>query len=195
MEEVRCKRDEYTVFGIPLYEASITADWKAAKEILMKKEPSFERLMIEKAKRLQDMPGVLQMHVDVLWLEVHIPLQASVILSLYIESMIPSPVRECKNNFDQTPRELFWKEHKNEAAKCEQWMKGTASHCMVVATLISTIAFTAAFTVPGGYHQTNGIPIFTSKPLFMVFVVGRHFSFLINNFNPDVLIYPYILLR
>ncbi|GJT62111.1 ankyrin repeat-containing domain, PGG domain protein [Tanacetum coccineum] len=33
----RGKRDEYTVFGIPLYEASITADWKAAKEILDKK--------------------------------------------------------------------------------------------------------------------------------------------------------------
>ncbi|GJY81417.1 ankyrin repeat-containing domain, PGG domain protein [Tanacetum coccineum] len=119
---------------------------------------------IEKAKRLQDVPGVLQMHVDVLWLE-------------EVESMIPSPVRECKNNFDQTPRELFWKEHKNEAAKCEEWMKGTASHCMVVATLIATIAFTAAFTVPGGYHQTNGIPIFTAKPLFMVFVVSDAISF------------------
>ncbi|GJS05188.1 ankyrin repeat-containing domain, PGG domain protein [Tanacetum coccineum] len=119
---------------------------------------------IEKAKRLQDVLGVLQMHVDVLWLE-------------EVESMIPSPVRECKNNFDQTPRKLFWKEHKNEAAKCEEWMKGTASHCMVVATFIATIAFTAAFTVPGGYHQTNGIPIFTAKPLFMVFIVSDAISF------------------
>ncbi|GJT54604.1 zf-CCHC domain-containing protein [Tanacetum coccineum] len=30
-------RDEYKEFGIPLYEASITADWKAAKKILHKK--------------------------------------------------------------------------------------------------------------------------------------------------------------
>ncbi|GJW87205.1 ankyrin repeat-containing domain, PGG domain protein [Tanacetum coccineum] len=83
---------------------------------------------IEKAKRLQDVPGVFQMHVD------------------EVESMIPSPVRECKNNFDQTPRELFWKEHKNEAAKCEEWMKGTASHCMVVATLIATMLFMFSFS-------------------------------------------------
>ncbi|KAL8193053.1 hypothetical protein R6Q57_026957 [Mikania cordata] len=45
---------------------------------------------------------------------------------------------------------------------------------MVVAALIATIVFAAAFTVPGGYDQNsgpqNGIPVFHSKATFMVFV-------------------------
>ncbi|GKD14253.1 ankyrin repeat-containing domain, PGG domain protein [Tanacetum coccineum] len=55
-------------------------------------------------------------------------------------------------------------------------MKGTANQCMVVAALIATVVFAAAFTVPGGYNQTNGIPIFKSKATFMVFVVADAIS-------------------
>ncbi|GJS53069.1 ankyrin repeat-containing domain, PGG domain protein [Tanacetum coccineum] len=60
----------------------------------------------------------------------------------------------------------------------ESWMKETANQCMVVAALIATIVFAAAFTVPGGYDQDKGLPLFRSKAVFMVFVVAVAISLL-----------------
>ncbi|KAJ0735120.1 putative ankyrin repeat-containing domain, PGG domain, ankyrin repeat-containing domain superfamily [Helianthus annuus] len=85
-------------------------------------------------------------------------------------------LREKKNKDGLTPYELFTKEHKDLMTQGEKWMKHTASQCMVVAALIATIVFAAAFTVPGGYDQDNGIPIFHSKATFMVFVVADAIS-------------------
>ncbi|PWA40442.1 ankyrin repeat-containing domain, PGG domain protein [Artemisia annua] len=117
-----------------------------------------------KTKRLQDVSGVaFQMQRELLWFN-------------EVESMIPPSYRERKNKDGLTPHELFTKEHKDLVAKGEDWMKGTANQCMVVAALIATIVFAAAFTVPGGYNQTDGIPIFKSKVTFMVFVVADAIS-------------------
>jgi hypothetical protein len=51
-------------------------------------------------------------------------------------------------------------------------MKDTSNSCMLVATLIATIAFAAAITVPGGNNQDKGTPIFLSDNLFIVFVMS-----------------------
>ncbi|GJZ33352.1 ankyrin repeat-containing domain, PGG domain protein [Tanacetum coccineum] len=139
---------------------------------------------IAKRKRLQDVSGVaLQMQRELLWFKVHLSLPASAFLHNIseVEAMIPPSYRERKNKDGLTPHELFTKEHKDLVAKGEQWMKGTASHCMVVAALIATIVFAAAFTVPGGYsqggpNQTLGIPIFHSKATFLVFVLADAIS-------------------
>ncbi|XP_071731198.1 uncharacterized protein [Rutidosis leptorrhynchoides] len=121
-----------------------------------------------KRKRLQDVSGVaLQMQRELLWFK-------------EVESMIPPSYRERKNKDGLTPHELFTKEHKDLVAQGEKWMKDTASQCMVVAALIATIVFAAAFTVPGGYRQSNdeknGIPVFYSKATFLVFVVADAIS-------------------
>ncbi|KAJ0787641.1 putative PGG domain-containing protein [Helianthus annuus] len=50
-------------------------------------------------------------------------------------------------------------------------MKDTGSSCTVVAALIVTMAFAAAFTVPGG-NQDDGKPLFQSKPTFMLFIIS-----------------------
>uniref|UniRef100_A0A6N2LA27 PGG domain-containing protein n=1 Tax=Salix viminalis TaxID=40686 RepID=A0A6N2LA27_SALVM len=58
----------------------------------------------------------------------------------------------------------------------EKWMKVTAQSCTVVAALISTIMFSAIFTVPGGYDQYSGIPIYLHRNSFMVFMVSDAMS-------------------
>ncbi|PWA42964.1 ankyrin repeat-containing domain, PGG domain protein [Artemisia annua] len=55
--------------------------------------------------------------------------------------------------------------------KGQQWMKDTASSCTVVAALVVTMAFAAAFTVPGG-NRDNGQPLFLDKGSFMLFIVA-----------------------
>ncbi|KAF5186903.1 Ankyrin repeat family protein [Thalictrum thalictroides] len=55
-----------------------------------------------------------------------------------------------------TPRELFAEEHAALVEKGEKWMKETAAGCMVVAALIATVVFAAAFTLPGGNKEYSG---------------------------------------
>ncbi|KAF5794730.1 putative PGG domain, ankyrin repeat-containing domain superfamily [Helianthus annuus] len=73
-----------------------------------------------------------------------------------VEKMMPPSLREAKNKDGQTPYELFSKENQDLVSKGLKWMKD----CMVVATLIITVALAVAFTVPGGYNQEHGFPIF-----------------------------------
>ncbi|KAF8400258.1 hypothetical protein HHK36_013555 [Tetracentron sinense] len=108
--------------------------------------------------------------------------------------------KEQKNKADKTPRELLTEEHKELVKAAEKWMKGTASSCMVVATLIATVMFAAAFTVPGGNHGETGIAIFLDDNSFLVFIIADALSFLritIRNQNPgfelsEVLVYLFV---
>jgi hypothetical protein len=72
----------------------------------------------------------------------------------------------------KTPKEMFTKTHEVLLESGEKWMKDTANYCMLVATLITTVIFAAAFTVPGGNNQETGIPIFLRKTLLKVFFIS-----------------------
>ncbi|PWA47377.1 ankyrin repeat-containing domain, PGG domain protein [Artemisia annua] len=132
-----------------------------------------------KQKRLEDVSGVaLQMQRELLWFQ-------------EVEAMIPPSYRERKNKEGLTPYELFTQDHKNLVKDGEKWMKDTASQCMVVAALIATIVFAAAFTVPGGYDQDDGIPFFHSKATLAVFVVADAISLFAS--SASILIFLSIL--
>ncbi|CAI0392595.1 unnamed protein product [Linum tenue] len=77
-----------------------------------------------------------------------------------------------KNADGKTPHDLFATEHKKLARDGEKWMKETASSCMVVATLITTMMFAAAFTVPGGNDQDTGMPLHLHTKSFLIFVIS-----------------------
>ena len=52
----------------------------------------------------------------------------------------------------------------------------TTENCTILSIFIATVAFAAAYTVPGGPNQYTGIPILNSKPLFVVFILADVFS-------------------
>ncbi|KAI3734804.1 hypothetical protein L6452_14283 [Arctium lappa] len=89
-----------------------------------------------------------------------------------IEMMMLPALRQSRNNVGQTPYELFSEENKDLVVQGLKWMKD----CMVVATLIVTVAFAVAFTVPGGYNQQIGTPIFIHGRSFLVFVIADAIS-------------------
>ncbi|KAL2458804.1 Ankyrin repeat family protein [Forsythia ovata] len=89
-----------------------------------------------------------------------------------VEKMVNTGFKLGKNLLGRTPRELFTESHKDLLEKGEKWMKDTSNSCMVVSTLIATVVFAAAFTVPGGNINDKGIPIFLKKNSFMVFAVS-----------------------
>ncbi|XP_043720534.1 ankyrin repeat-containing protein NPR4-like [Telopea speciosissima] len=89
-----------------------------------------------------------------------------------VEKIVPTFAREFPNSKGLKPREVFTEEHTKIVKEGEKWMKDTAGSCMVVATLIATITFAAAFTVPGGFNQDSGFPILLKQKLFFLFIIS-----------------------
>nr|XP_023903616.1 ankyrin repeat-containing protein ITN1-like [Quercus suber] len=91
-----------------------------------------------------------------------------------VEKIVPPSYLQ-KKSIDKegkTPWDLFTETHNDLKTRGETWMKDTANYCMVVATLIATVVFAAAFTVPGGNKGDTGIPVFLKSKWFMVFFIS-----------------------
>ncbi|KAK2995492.1 hypothetical protein RJ640_000775 [Escallonia rubra] len=76
------------------------------------------------------------------------------------------------NNAGKTAEELFVENNAQLRENAKEWLKRTAENCSIVAVLIATVAFAAAFTVPGGPNQDTGYPILRNKRLFILFTVA-----------------------
>ncbi|KAJ7969105.1 Ankyrin repeat-containing protein family [Quillaja saponaria] len=93
-----------------------------------------------------------------------------------VESIVHPKCKEALNLDGMKPRELFTKNHEDLVRDGEKWAKETATSFTVVGTLITTIMFAVAFTVPGGNNQDTGIPIFVHDKMFSVFIVADAIS-------------------
>ncbi|XP_060185800.1 uncharacterized protein LOC132615249 [Lycium barbarum] len=89
-----------------------------------------------------------------------------------VEKTVPSSFLKNKNKDGKTPGQLFSEEHKHLLKEGEAWMKDTANYCMIVAALIATVMFAAAFTVPGGNNSDEGTPVMLKSNAFAVFVTS-----------------------
>ncbi|EXB38944.1 Ankyrin repeat-containing protein [Morus notabilis] len=89
-----------------------------------------------------------------------------------VEKLVRPYSKTLLNERGKTAKELFTEEHKKLAEAGEKWMKDTSNSCMIVATLIATVVFTAAFTVPGGNNSDTGVPIFLRTNAFLVFAIS-----------------------
>ncbi|KAH6822113.1 hypothetical protein C2S53_020194, partial [Perilla frutescens var. hirtella] len=95
-----------------------------------------------------------------------------------VEEIVPPPCRGMRNKDGQTPRELFSIQHKALLEKGESWMKNTADSCMLIATILLTVVFAAAFTAPGGNNGETGIPIHLKSKWFTTFVITEAIALL-----------------
>lgn len=80
-------------------------------------------------------------------------------------------LQERQNKDGEIPSYTFSKNHQKLLEEGEKWMRDTATASSVVAALIITIVFAAAFTVPGGMDN-NGTPNFLTDFYFKVFAVS-----------------------
>lgn len=70
-----------------------------------------------------------------------------------------------------TAQELFTERHEDLLNQGKKWLKRTADSCSLVAVLFATVAFAAAYTLPGGTDQDTGLPVLLNDPIFLVFTV------------------------
>ncbi|KAI3965210.1 hypothetical protein MKW92_042948 [Papaver armeniacum] len=99
-----------------------------------------------------------------------------------VENLVFDNDKSRRNNDGKTAYELFTEEHKDLMQKAEESAKKTAESSMLVASLVATVAFAAAITVPGGNisdsdKKNNGTPIFLLEKSFLVFVVADAVAF------------------
>ncbi|KAG7963029.1 hypothetical protein I3843_09G097100 [Carya illinoinensis] len=86
-----------------------------------------------------------------------------------VKSKTPPHFREHRNDKKLTAEQFFYKENKELRTSATEWIKRTSEGCTVVAVLIATVAFAAAYTVPGGPNSQTGTPVLVNKPFFVVF--------------------------
>ncbi|XP_076883796.1 uncharacterized protein LOC143532704 [Bidens hawaiensis] len=88
-----------------------------------------------------------------------------------VEKHVEPLYKDALNKDRKTPREVFTEEHKDLLQEGEAWMKDTSSSSTVVGALVVTMAFAAAFTVPGG-NDNYGLPLFLKNKTFLLFIVS-----------------------
>ncbi|KAL3747119.1 hypothetical protein ACJRO7_015972 [Eucalyptus globulus] len=95
-----------------------------------------------------------------------------------VESCLISHVTKLpwlKRHLEDIPITLwnaFVENHKELLENGEKWVKDTANSCMLVSTLIATILFAAAFTVPGGNDDNTGVPLLLGQDSLLVFAIS-----------------------
>lgn len=122
-------------------------------------KPSISHLAAELPTNRQlsvDSCAALQMQREVQWYKA-------------IESIQHPRMKQLTSAKGKTAFDCFSENRKQMRENAEKWMKDTSDSCMLVSTLIATVAFAVAFTVPGGNNE-QGIPIFLNKTSFRVFV-------------------------
>ena len=104
---------------------------------------------------------------------------------------MPPSYLNMTNYFDETPRDIFTREHQDLLKEGQKWMNTTANYCMLVATLITTLVFAAAFTVPGGSSPETGTPTLSESIWFRVFFISDAIALLSS--STSILIFLSIL--
>ncbi|KAJ0083752.1 hypothetical protein Patl1_30687 [Pistacia atlantica] len=77
-----------------------------------------------------------------------------------------------QNSLRLTPEALFASSNVDLRLISKEWLKHTTEGCSVVAILIATVAFAAAYTVPGGSNENTGFPVLINEPFFVVFTIS-----------------------
>lgn len=65
-----------------------------------------------------------------------------------------------RNTERNTAEDLLLKDYKSKREAAESAVKEMNQGLMVVAALIATVSFAAVFTIPGGFNQSKGNPLF-----------------------------------
>ncbi|KAB1201568.1 hypothetical protein CJ030_MR0G003163 [Morella rubra] len=86
-----------------------------------------------------------------------------------VEEVTPVYFVNHRNHMKLTAKGLFSTTNKELQKAATEWLKRTSEGCTVVAVLIATVAFAAAYTVPGGPNDKTGFPLLVNHPLFALF--------------------------
>ena len=94
-----------------------------------------------------------------------------------VKEVTPSHFFDHRNNQKLTAEGLFDKTNKELRQKAIEWIKRTAEGCSLVAVLIATVAFAAAYTIPGGSNGQTGAPVLLNQPFLWFLQWQTYYQF------------------
>ncbi|KAM0023992.1 putative ankyrin repeat-containing domain, PGG domain, ankyrin repeat-containing domain superfamily [Helianthus debilis subsp. tardiflorus] len=97
-----------------------------------------------------------------------------------VKRTLPESSREVKNNNGYTPLEVFTYTHREPVSQSAKWIYDTIGQSMVLAALVCTIGFSIAYSLPGGFDQNTGLPLFRRSKAFIAFIILDSASFLVS---------------
>ncbi|PON91307.1 Transmembrane protein [Trema orientale] len=113
---------------------------------------------------LRDRPGeALRMQSEIQWFK-------------RVQKIVPPYFVNHRNKDGFTAQTLFSRQHKDLVKRGQEWLMRTTQACTLVAVLIATVAFTCAYTVPGGSNSKTGHPLLLKKTPFIVFTTSDTLS-------------------
>ncbi|KAI3732162.1 hypothetical protein L1987_63361 [Smallanthus sonchifolius] len=80
-----------------------------------------------------------------------------------------------RNADQKTAGEVFSETNDKLRMEAKEWMCENAKNCSVVAVLIAIVAFTSAYTIPGGPDK-SGHPVLHHEPMFLLFTLADAIS-------------------
>ncbi|KAF2303694.1 hypothetical protein GH714_021297 [Hevea brasiliensis] len=81
-----------------------------------------------------------------------------------VKALTPPHFLHHRNDMKLAPYPFFTEANSELRNMGKEWLKRTSEGCSVVAVLIATVAFAAAYTVPGGPNQSTGFPVLLNQP-------------------------------
>ncbi|KAK7407126.1 hypothetical protein VNO78_08776 [Psophocarpus tetragonolobus] len=115
---------------------------------------------LESSLDINNRPGAaLQMQLEIQWFEA-------------VKEIVHPKCNEKRNYDGKKPCEVFTETHKELQKAGKEWAMETGRALAVVASFITTITFAAGFTVPGGNNESTGLPIFSNKRQFTIFIIA-----------------------
>ncbi|XP_039165728.1 uncharacterized protein LOC104439942 [Eucalyptus grandis] len=86
-----------------------------------------------------------------------------------VESWVTPDMKTARLTVDnKTYWQVFVEKHQKLLENGQKWVKETADKCMLVSTLIATVLFAAAFSMPGTNNDSDGFPLKGSVLVFAI---------------------------
>ncbi|KAG2665194.1 hypothetical protein I3843_16G115400 [Carya illinoinensis] len=94
----------------------------------------------------------------------------------YVRDSMPPHFFPLQNKQNETPIDMFTQSHQRLVKSGGKWLSSTSNSSSVVATLIASVTFATAATIPGGFNQNNGTPMYENQPVFYIFAISSLFA-------------------
>jgi len=89
-----------------------------------------------------------------------------------VEKIVPPSMKTKRNIDGWTPKDLFYKSHKELHRESASELKALANTLIVVATLIITVGISVAITIPINDIDSTLTPIFRKKTWYTIFFLS-----------------------
>ncbi|PRQ26029.1 putative PGG domain-containing protein [Rosa chinensis] len=90
----------------------------------------------------------------------------------YVKSSMEAHFFFRYNRDNKKAEDIFTESHSKLVQEGVEWLSKTSESCPLIASLVATVSFATATTIPGGIKEESGRPILGNQPPFEVSAIS-----------------------